>query len=483
MDSGNVGRQAQNDAEARAIRSVMIQKREALRRIEREMAQLAENKREIVEDLVRLGVALAPHNDSVLPNEILSHIFVLAALAYGTVRFPIPKDNAPPQFVASHVCSHWRRVALRTPELWSDTHLIYPMNNGHLHQRWLFRARTFPAKLSIKLDEFLDSDESVGTLQSILLPIQVKRLGLCLTREQFTALSTLPAVRFSEFELDVTLDGTIGIGNINMNDPHPLMTRLQSVTFRFAEHTPDALNWIDLFYPSLPWSQLRSLNFDIDVEDPHLIFGILRGTPVLEALILSIYCIGISDQLTMPSLRDFSLDLISYGSVDNHAQILRSFTCPSLTKFSLATSNRWTCETFEILTQQYNMQELVEATIYGDFALPVSSFLQEAPMLHSLSLGRNAIMDEEAVIGISNGTLGRFLRSLFIKFTCDVGEVLGMAEARKKTVDELIQNGCSWREEIAVLKDIVVQTRTKPIKRYEERVVALKEVGIDIMFL
>ena len=58
----NVGRlhhvQTQNDAEPRAIRSVMIQKREAVTCIEREMAQLAENKREIEEDLVRLGVAL-----------------------------------------------------------------------------------------------------------------------------------------------------------------------------------------------------------------------------------------------------------------------------------------------------------------------------------------------------------------------------------------------------------------------------------------
>lgn len=41
MDLANVGRQILNDAEARAIRSVMTQKREALRCIEREMVMLS----------------------------------------------------------------------------------------------------------------------------------------------------------------------------------------------------------------------------------------------------------------------------------------------------------------------------------------------------------------------------------------------------------------------------------------------------------
>jgi hypothetical protein len=55
------------------------------------------NKRGLEEDLVRLGIALAPHNHSVLPNEVLSHIFILLARGYGTVSFPIQKKNVPPQ--------------------------------------------------------------------------------------------------------------------------------------------------------------------------------------------------------------------------------------------------------------------------------------------------------------------------------------------------------------------------------------------------
>ena len=484
MDLANAGRQTQNDTETRAIRGVMIQKREALRAIEREMAQLAENKREIEEDLVRLGITLAPHNHSVLPNEVLSHIFVLLALDHGSVEFPISKNNGPPQFVVSQVCSHWRRVALRTPRLWSDTHLIYPPQDAsdiiRIHQRWLFRARTFPVTLSITFCDLLDEDELTNVLQTILLRIHIKRLNLHLIYEHFKALSTLPEAalsHLSEFELDVTFpDHNV---NVDMVDPHPFITRLQSITFHFDGHNPGA--WISSLRPCLPWSQLRSLDFGASVDDLSLVFGILRQTSVLEALTLSITNNGVLEQVTMPSLRNLTMEFEPGDSEEEVDQILRNLACPSLTELSLETYGSWTCETFEILKQQYNMPELREATIYGGFVLPVSAFLLEAPMLHSLSLGWDAIMDDEAVIGVSSGSLGRFLRRLSVKFPCSVGEVLSMAEARKKMVDELMENGCSWREEITVLNDVVIQSRDRT--GYEERIIALKEAGIAIIFL
>ena len=484
MNLANVGRPAQNDTEASVIRSIMIQKREALRCIEREMAQLVENKRGIEEDLVRLGIALAPHNDSVLPNEILSHIFVLAALGHGTVRFPIPIGSTPPQLAVSHVSSRWRRAALGTPALWSDTYLIYPRNDpGHfirLHQEWLSRTRAFPVTLSIWFDKFSDSDELASTLQSILFPIQVKRLSLRLTYEQFIALSTLPVIHLSEFELDVMFP--FNDEDLWMNDPHPLVTRLQSVTFRFNESNLEALNWIDSLRPWLPWSQLRSLNFNIYVQDLHLIFSILRQTPVLETLTLSIARSAVLDPLIMPLLRTFAMNIDP--AVPNHdrTQILRSFTCPSLSEFSLIIYGSLTYEIFEILKQQYNMQQLREFKLESNYALRLSPFLRSAPMLNSLSL-RMAVMDDETIIGISNGSLGRFLRRLVIDTDGDVGDLLSMVEARKKTVDELIRNGCTWRKEITLLKNIEIHWHTRDVEEYEERVIALKEAGIAITFI
>ena len=476
----NVGhlRQVQtfNDAETRAIHGVMIQKREAVKCIEDEIARLIENKRGLEEDLVRLGVTLAPHNHRLLPNEVLSRIFILLALDYGTVHFPIPKNDAPPQLAISYVCSHWRRVALRTPQLWSDTHLtnIRHSNHNYFHKRWVFRARTLPVTLSLEFNNSLHSSGLAGVLRDILLPMQVKRLSLCLTYKTLMALSTLPEAALSgpsEFEVELTFpDHNL---DVNMNDPHPLITRLRSVTFRGN----DAGSWIERLRPSLPWSQLRSVKFPMYVEGlEDLTIGILRQIPMLEALSLSIFHIGVWEQLTMLSLRDFTMHLfLDVGTeVDN---ILRGFMCPSLIKFTLTFYGNWTCETFEILKQQYNMQELRVSKIAGNFVLPVSSLLRDAPMLHSILLP-NVAMDEEALIGISNGTLGRFIGRLEIYIPYDIGEVLDMVEAREKTVNELIENGCSWREEITNLEVVVIHTTHE--KDYEERITALEEAGINI---
>ena len=263
----NVGRlhqfQTQHDAGPRAIRSAMIQKREAVERLEDEIAQLFENKKGLEEDLVRLGVAL---DHSLLPNEVLSHIFVLLALGYGTVRFPIPKKNTPPQLVVSHVCSRWRRVALRTPELWSDTHLIFWTNNRHsdlgyhicFHQRRVSRARALPVTLSLEFSKSI-GNELAGALRNILLPIKVKRLSLRLTYKNLMALSTIPEPALSglsEFEVELMFTDRNMDGH--MNDPHPFITRLRSVTF--LGHESSLL--IDPLRPSFPWSQLRSLKFE-----------------------------------------------------------------------------------------------------------------------------------------------------------------------------------------------------------------------------
>lgn len=62
--------QTLNDAEARAIRGVMSQKLEAVKRLEDEIAQLVESKRGLKEGLVRLGVVLAHHTHSHLAMDL-----------------------------------------------------------------------------------------------------------------------------------------------------------------------------------------------------------------------------------------------------------------------------------------------------------------------------------------------------------------------------------------------------------------------------
>ncbi|KAF8309538.1 hypothetical protein F5887DRAFT_1294313 [Amanita rubescens] len=171
--------------EANIIRRLIIQKREALESIERELvsAQLLEEKEAIKEDLIRFEIALSPHK--LLPNEILGEIFILLALDYGPVELPIPTNQIPPQLVLFHVCSRWRTVALCIPELWNNTVTYAPNSvrqvpseildsfnrSVQLNQQWILRAGDTPVALSLQMRRPCD-----GVLERILSPIKLKKL-------------------------------------------------------------------------------------------------------------------------------------------------------------------------------------------------------------------------------------------------------------------------------------------------------------------
>ena len=444
---------SQNASDVGAIRAVIMEKREILKCIDR----LVEKRKGIEEDLVRLGAVVAPHNHNRLPNEVLSRIFILVAQEYGPVHFPTPKSTGPPpQFAISHVCSHWRRVALHTCELWSNTYLTYPRRRNldkavYLRhwRRWLMRAGTLPVRLSIDFNDWLlDDDEIAGVLQTIILPFRIKRLHLPLTYRNLAELSTLPEATLSD-PMDLTLDLTLhddeqGI-NMNLNDPPDhLITRLRSLSIHSDDSELDV--WLDKLSPALPWSQLQSLNLgDIFVTDLRPIIELLHQTPNLQALDFLIRNVNINTLpvLTMPSLRDFCLrvDLDEAAYVDDGADadaVLHCFTCPSLVRLQLYVYARWTVESFKIIKGQYNMQGLEEIKLFH-FPLSVSSILQNAPMLRTLSVRRDAILDDAAIIGISTGTLGRCLTNLTLfHVDCDVNEVIDMVETRMKTVNVLI---------------------------------------------
>jgi hypothetical protein len=195
--------------EASIIRGVMIQKKEALGLLKRKVIELEEDlKRKVIEledDIIRFAAAHLPHKHNLLPNEILGRIFVQAAQDYGAVAFPMLKTKNPPQLAVSHVCSHWRMVALCTSKLWSNTSLHYPKDNVfpvvHLHQRWLSRAGILPVTLSIKFNESMDSTDIAWALEKILSPFHVKRLLLDLNYDKFVALWDFPEIALWKWNL------------------------------------------------------------------------------------------------------------------------------------------------------------------------------------------------------------------------------------------------------------------------------------------
>ncbi|KAF9463177.1 hypothetical protein BDZ94DRAFT_1193387, partial [Collybia nuda] len=92
----------------------------------------------------RLFEALAQYQLSPscsLPNELLSHIFFLASHDYEN-----DYDAVITPVWISHVCSHWRQVALLTGTLWTNLTLAFPVSRPQLSKAitWLIRSQKHP---------------------------------------------------------------------------------------------------------------------------------------------------------------------------------------------------------------------------------------------------------------------------------------------------------------------------------------------------
>ncbi|KAF8335590.1 hypothetical protein F5887DRAFT_609824 [Amanita rubescens] len=488
FDLANVGRT--NQLHVQNETNIIHRQHQSLENIEREpvSAQLLEEKESIKEDLIRFEIALSPHK--LLPNEILGEIFILLSLDYGPVALPIP-TNKTPQLLLSHVCSRWRTVALRIPELWNNTVTCVPNSfrshsevldsfnrSVQLNQQWILRAGDIPVALSLHLYHPCD-----GVLEGILSPIKVKKLHLDLFEFQVTELCGLPDTALPDLE---ELSLTLGLYYYECNFDKPFFTRLHSVTFSDVDND-GYLNDLPGFFEqlSLPWHQLQCFGFlfTLDCFILPIIIDFLRQMPNLRQLICDIDPFGtrpILPTLSLSNLQNLTLRMID-GYPERCSEVIRSFAFPALTRFVLDLPRSWTPETLKAIKQQHNLDRLQEFVLIVRDKEPAkllaSSILENAPMLRSLQLPECAIMDTEAIAGLSNGTLGRFLRKLHIKRVSDPTEIIKMAEKRKEVVDELIKDGCSWREKITVLREIII---CDSVKDDDERVVALKKAGITI---
>ncbi|KAH7920988.1 hypothetical protein BV22DRAFT_1198536 [Leucogyrophana mollusca] len=111
-----------------------------------------------------------------LPVELLSYIFKIGEESDSPPdREPTPTDGASPQdppppdlpfqVLVSHVCVHWRTVALATPALWTEVYVRYtkrpPFDQA---AAWLSRSQNLPIDVAIETtplpDASLDVDGS-----------------------------------------------------------------------------------------------------------------------------------------------------------------------------------------------------------------------------------------------------------------------------------------------------------------------------------
>ncbi|KAF8635770.1 hypothetical protein AX17_003858 [Amanita inopinata Kibby_2008] len=156
--------------------------------------------------------ALAPHKQ--LPPEILRQIF-LFCVSDKPAKFPQRSEEI--RVSLSQVCSGWRRVALDTPQLWSEVQ-VHTLERRQLLKLsiWLQRSKSYPLKLKIRgsynWEELFDLviNRFAGQISHLYLWCMgqsgqmFRQLGLCATHLVRLQVLSLLAERYSDTGLSLT---------------------------------------------------------------------------------------------------------------------------------------------------------------------------------------------------------------------------------------------------------------------------------------
>jgi hypothetical protein len=120
---------------------------------------------------------------STVPNELLSHIFVLLCSCSDPIGVPY-------QVTISQVCSRWRQIALNTGTLWSNVGISHRVASDHsrclsTYRIWVSRAGSLP--LTVALTYY-----NLDLLLDFVVPFRLRTLDISLWYSDLSALSDLP---------------------------------------------------------------------------------------------------------------------------------------------------------------------------------------------------------------------------------------------------------------------------------------------------
>ncbi|PCH36355.1 hypothetical protein WOLCODRAFT_82058, partial [Wolfiporia cocos MD-104 SS10] len=221
----------------------------------------------------------------VLPQEILAEIFITLseAVGYQTFRYPYLGRSHDVRFLITHVCAHWRAVALSCPALWAA--LKVPSAPAML-QKVLERAKCTPLRLDacIQAHRSPSKDQTMSMLGHLS---RIRTLSVTATPEMLNEIIDKMGGPTPLLELLKLIDthsilrhGEVGPRSLPAslrNEPRPPIHELELENFPFR--------WTDIAFRSLSHLKLRSYRgparLDNSFED---FFDALDHMPLLEIL-------------------------------------------------------------------------------------------------------------------------------------------------------------------------------------------------------
>ena len=238
----------------------------------------------------------------------------------------------------------------------------------------------------------------------------------------------------------------------------------------------------------LSWHQLRSFECDSYRVSLSAWLNLLRQSEMvqyLERCHLTIANAGSGPLVgvCMPNLRCLGLKLL-------HVQpdiVIPLITVPNITTLEISFFNDWeSSDAYDVIKRHYNLRQLHQIRFRGaGFPLRIAQVLADAPMIHTLSLQCEPILDTEAREGIASGRLGRCLTTLYMNTGLRAAEWLDMIETRQRNVKSMVTQVSNWREMLTGIKSVEIWDSPSGCVDwdYKERAAALKALGTIVKFV
>lgn len=230
--------------------------------------------------LKSVSISLAPHK--LLPNEILSQIFVLALHEY-SIYLPVESRSISP-LTFCHTCSRWRQVALNTPDIWTNItvryeHALDTFHTIDIAHQWFARSHSSqPLSLTFGVWDWrvyrTNHAEVVRRFIShLVIPYgpRLGRLALYLTRADFFRFLLLadhyfPNLRYLQLTTDSSFTERLVLSEetnfVPINAPNLEELRLEQVSDTDVKllHLLHDLPWCKLTCFHLSTTSRRSVS-------------------------------------------------------------------------------------------------------------------------------------------------------------------------------------------------------------------------------
>ncbi|KAJ7655823.1 hypothetical protein DFH06DRAFT_483982 [Mycena polygramma] len=252
-----------------------------------------------------------------LANEIVSEVFAHFLPSYPS--FP-PLTGILSPTTLTHICRHWREVAVATPRIWRaisvsrETPVALRLFTCEI---WLKRSRNSPLSIAI------DRDCLTSEILSVIIPHRARweHIEFSLSPSDLpTIVGPMPLLQ----HLDLSVDEEVSLLVELFSVP-----KLRSVVLT-KYGTPNI---------TLPWAQLTVLTLDTLYRDEYI--PILRQTPNLRqcTLVVLLESEDPSSQrqeLTLPYLESLTIDTAAHS--DAASRIPDIFIVPALGSLNISES-------------------------------------------------------------------------------------------------------------------------------------------------